>query len=62
MESLELERKYAPVTLQDMHADGSFSGYASLFGEVDLGNDMMERGAFARARVFSPSKAIRPAP
>ena len=49
MESLELERKYAPVTLQDMHADGSFSGYASLFGEVDLGNDMMERGAFARS-------------
>ncbi|MCC0030624.1 MAG: hypothetical protein H6891_10620 [Brucellaceae bacterium] len=27
--------------------DGTFSGYASLFGAVDLGKDAVERGAFA---------------
>jgi uncharacterized protein len=29
--------------------EGNFSGYASIFGNVDLGGDIVERGAFARA-------------
>lgn len=37
------------MSLQGVDADGTFSGYASLFGEVDLGNDLVERGAFARS-------------
>lgn len=43
------ERKYAGLVLDEVEADGTFSGYASLFGTVDLGKDMMLRGAFARS-------------
>ncbi|WP_442578518.1 HK97 family phage prohead protease [Mesorhizobium sp. ASY16-5R] len=43
------ERKYAGVRLAEVETDGAFSGYASLFGAVDLGKDMVERGAFARS-------------
>lgn len=51
MESVtsELERKRAGLTVDQIAQDGTFSGYASLFGEVDLGRDMVERGAFARS-------------
>ena len=28
---------------------GEFSGYASIFGNVDLGNDIVERGAFTKS-------------
>jgi HK97 family phage prohead protease len=37
--NLPAEYKAAPET-------GSFSGYASVFGNVDLGGDVVERGAF----------------
>ncbi|PSJ50120.1 HK97 family phage prohead protease [Kumtagia ephedrae] len=43
------ERKYAGLALSEVEADGAFSGYASLFGAIDLGKDMMMRGAFARS-------------
>jgi HK97 family phage prohead protease len=43
------ERKFVDLVLDDVEADGSFSGYASLFGAVDLGRDMVMRGAFARS-------------
>ncbi|TPP10428.1 HK97 family phage prohead protease [Rhizobium glycinendophyticum] len=39
--------RYAGLTLKGVAGDGTFSGYASLFGEVDLGRDAIERGAFA---------------
>ena len=38
---------YAGLTLKGVAGDGRFSGYASLFGEVDLGRDAIEPGAFA---------------
>lgn len=41
------ERKYAGLDVEEVESDGAFSGYASLFGKVDLGHDVMERGAFA---------------
>lgn len=41
------QRKFADLRLEDVKGDGRFSGYASLFGAVDLGRDMIERGAFA---------------
>lgn len=41
------ERKFAALGQADVEADGSFSGYASLFGRTDLANDVVERGAFA---------------
>ncbi len=43
------ETKFAPVTVQDIKLDGSFSGYASVFGAVDQGNDMVAKGAFANS-------------
>ncbi|MBX3568750.1 MAG: HK97 family phage prohead protease [Rhizobiaceae bacterium] len=45
----ESERKFVDLVLGDVDADGSFSGYASLFGAIDLGRDMVMRGAFARS-------------
>lgn len=44
-----VERKFAGVVLEDVEADGAFSGYASLFGKVDLSRDAVEPGAFLRS-------------
>lgn len=44
-----LETKRAPLALGAVGTDGVFSGYASVFGLADLGNDVVERGAFARS-------------
>lgn len=50
------ERKFVELALDRVDEDGRFSGYASLFGEVDLGKDVVERGAFARSlRVRGPA-------
>jgi hypothetical protein len=35
------------MTRTTVTPDGVFAGYASLFGRVDLGRDLVERGAFA---------------
>jgi len=43
------ERKFSGLALDRLDADGSFCGYASLFGEVDLGRDVVMPGAFARS-------------
>lgn len=42
----EREVKFAPVDLKSVAADGTFSGYASLFGTVDLGQDLVMPGVF----------------
>jgi HK97 family phage prohead protease len=42
-------RKFASLELRALRQDGSFSGYASVFGEVDLGKDTVERGAFRKS-------------
>ena len=50
------EVKFAPCDLKRVEADGTFAGYASLFGEVDLGVDalsasgLLERGFDALPR------------
>jgi HK97 family phage prohead protease len=41
------ERIGAGVAPAAVDVDGTFAGYASLFGEADLGKDVIERGAFA---------------
>ncbi len=41
------EVKFARARLSAVEADGTFSGYASLFGQADLGRDMVMPGAFA---------------
>jgi hypothetical protein len=45
----ERETKFAPLDLKQVAADGSFSGYASIFGKADLGGDLVEPGAFAKS-------------
>ncbi|SFI52684.1 prohead peptidase. Unknown type peptidase. MEROPS family U35 [Phyllobacterium sp. CL33Tsu] len=44
-----IEKKFAGLSIEKVTPDGSFSGYASLFGEVDLGKDAIEPGAFAKS-------------
>lgn len=41
-----VERKFAGVTLEDVESDGAFSGYASVFGKVDMAKDAVVSGAF----------------
>jgi len=43
------ERKFAGLDIEAVGQDGSFQGYASVFGRVDLGRDVVERGAFAES-------------
>ena len=43
------ETKFAAAELGEVEADGSFSGYASLFGEADLSRDVVMPGAFAKS-------------
>ncbi len=40
------ETKFARAALSSVEADGTFSGYAALFGKADLGRDMVMPGAF----------------
>lgn len=49
MATAACERKFAGSTIGKIDGDGTFSGYASLFGKPDLARDVVETGAFARA-------------
>ena len=40
------ETKRAPAAFGDITTAGVFDGYASIFGAMDLGGDIVERGAF----------------
>ena len=54
-----MERKRVELPLEELDQDGGFSGYASLFGTVDLSNDRVERGAFARSLAERGAGGIR---
>ncbi len=44
------ERKRLSLSIDNVESEeGSFSGYASLFGQVDLGKDRVVSGAFSRS-------------
>lgn len=53
------ERKFLDLDLERIAADGTFSGYASLFDRVDLGRDIVERGAFAKSLRTRGAAGIR---
>ncbi|ODS56802.1 MAG: primosomal replication protein N [Agrobacterium sp. SCN 61-19] len=63
MQALEMEGRprfcYAGLTLKGVAGDGRFSGYASLFGEVDLGRDAIEPGAFAASLTKRGAGGVR---
>ena len=53
------ERKRLDLAVSAVEPDGSFSGYASLFDKVDLGKDVVERGAFAASLRMRGAAGIR---
>lgn len=53
------ERKFARMEVKMLDGAGTFAGYASLFGEVDLGKDRVERGAFLRSLARRGAGGIR---
>lgn len=52
-------RKFASLSLSRLSGDGVFSGYASLFGEVDLAKDRIERGAFTASLAARGAGGVR---
>jgi HK97 family phage prohead protease len=50
---------FSPLALTSVDADGSFAGYACLFGAIDMGRDVIERGAFARSLATRGASGIR---
>ena len=53
------ERTVARREIKMLNEAGAFSGYASLFGEVDLGKDRVERGAFLRSLARRGAGGVR---
>ena len=53
------ERKFVGLVLDEVETDGVFSGYASLFGRLDLGKDIVERGAFSASLKKRGAAGIR---
>lgn len=52
--------KYAKLPFATTQTEeGTFSGYASLFGRVDLGNDRVAQGAFQKALKLRGPKGVR---
>ena len=43
---MDLERKFLDVKAEDITDEGEFMGYASIYGNEDLGGDIIEKGAF----------------
>ena len=54
--TLDIECEYKYVETDD---DGSFEGYASVFNNKDLGNDVIEKGAFAKSVYKKRPKQIK---
>ena len=54
-----LEAKFQRVALADVGEDGTFEGYASLFGVPDEGGDVVEPGAFAASLARRGARHIR---
>ncbi|MGK6315250.1 HK97 family phage prohead protease [Neorhizobium sp. DT-125] len=52
-------RKFANLELSGLTGDGVFSGYASVFGEIDLGKDRIEQGAFLNSLVERGPGGVR---
>ena len=54
-----LETKVAAVDLSGVDDEGTFSGYASLFGTADLSGDIVMPGAFLRSIAARRASGIR---
>ncbi len=56
---VSLTQKFASLTLNGVTGEGVFSGYASVFGEVDLGRDAIEPGAFHQSLAARGAGGVR---
>jgi HK97 family phage prohead protease len=59
MKRLVPEVKFAGAPLAKVSARGAFEGYASLFGVVDLGRDLVSPGAFRETLLAKPIRSIK---
>jgi len=66
LENNETETKYLDITCEwkieqdeEDENEGRFSGYASIFGNKDLGNDVVEKGAFTKSLRKKSPKQIK---
>lgn len=48
----------APMEIKEVGETGTFSGYASIFGNIDLGGDIVERGAFKETVTNSEGRVL----
>lgn len=53
------EKKFVSASLEKIHLDGTFTGYASVFDEVDLGNDSIAPAAFSKSLIKRSASDIR---
>ncbi|MGB7285483.1 MAG: HK97 family phage prohead protease [Salaquimonas sp.] len=53
------ETKFVSSNLEQVRLDGNFSGYASVYNEVDLGNDIVAPGAFSASLAKRGASNIR---
>lgn len=48
-----MDRLTAPIEIKEAKADGTFTGYAAVFNNVDLGSDVILPGAFKSMKLTS---------
>jgi hypothetical protein len=53
-------RLYLPLEIKGIDEKGKFSGYGAVFGNVDHGNDIIVKGAFAKTLAEHKAKGIMP--
>lgn len=53
------EKKFVSASLEKIHLDGTFTGYASVFDEVDLGDDSIAPAAFSKSLIKRSASDIR---
>lgn len=58
-ENLQCELKFTDVRPNAAAADGTFTGYASLFGITDLAKDRVAKGAFQKSLVARGISGVR---
>ncbi|KRQ03086.1 HK97 family phage prohead protease [Bradyrhizobium manausense] len=54
-----LEHGHARLDVKSVAEDGTFQGYASLFGVTDLGKDVVNKGAFTKSLASKPASRVR---
>lgn len=54
-----LETGVVQLDVKSVQEDGTFSGYASLFGVTDLGRDVVQRGAFTKSLKQRPASRVK---